>query len=41
MNEEGMSKIMFKMIEGGTSDPYKTIEIDRRYVHVKVNNVVN
>ena len=32
---------MLKIVQGGSSVPYKTVEIDKRYVHVKVNNVVN
>ena len=38
-----MSKPIFTILEGGSDDPFRSIELDResrKYIHVRVNNII-
>ena len=41
MNE--MSKPIFTILEGGSDDPFKSVELNRdsrKYIHVRINNII-
>ena len=38
-----MAKPIFTILEGGSENPFQTVELDkesRKYIHVRVNNIV-
>jgi len=38
-----MAKPIFTILEGGSEDPFQTVELNeesRKYIHVRVNNII-